>query len=150
MKLERYWPQAAEVDACIKNEAETADVAVLLAVHQPSLLVTRNAGTLHETPATETDLLSAFLTEHVPGGALILPITGPSGVGKSHMIRWLDAQLRRCPQRDKSRASACPSCSPAAQASSFARQVSNVRSSAGSVGSNGVGPGAAGSLGSGM
>src|SRR5688572_10713293 len=99
--LERYWPQAAEVNACIKNEAETADVAVLLAVHQPAPLVARNAGTLIEMPATETDLLSAFLTENVPGGALILPITGPSGVGKSHMIRWLDAQLRRSTQRDK-------------------------------------------------
>jgi hypothetical protein len=99
--LECYWPQAAEVNACIKNEAETADVAVLLAVHQPSPLVTRNAGTLIETPATETDLLSAFLTEHVPGGALILPITGPSGVGKSHMIRWLDAQLRRSARHEK-------------------------------------------------
>ena len=99
--LQRYWPQAAQVNACIKNEAETADVAVLLAVHQPSPLVARNAGTLIETPATETDLLSAFLTDNVPGGALILPITGPSGVGKSHMIRWLDAQLRRSSQRDK-------------------------------------------------
>jgi hypothetical protein len=99
--LQRYWPQAAEVNACIKNEAETADVAVLLAVHQPSPLVARNAGTLIETPATETELLSAFLTEHVPSGALIMPITGPSGVGKSHMIRWLDAQLRRSALREK-------------------------------------------------
>jgi hypothetical protein len=101
VKLERYWPQASQVDACIKNEAETADVAVLLAVHEPTPLIVRNVGTLLETPATEADLLSAFLTDHVPGGSLLLPITGPSGVGKSHMIRWLDAQLRRCPQRDK-------------------------------------------------
>jgi hypothetical protein len=99
--LERYWPDAVEVNTCIKNEAETADVAVLLAVHQPSPLVTRNVGTLIETPVTETDLLSAFLTEDVPSGALILPITGPSGVGKSHMIRWLDAQLRRSTRREK-------------------------------------------------
>jgi hypothetical protein len=99
--LHNYWPRAAEVNACIKNEAETAEVAVLLAVHQPSPLVTRNAGTLIETPVTERDLLSTFLTEHVSGGALILPITGPSGVGKSHMIRWLDAQLRRSAQRKK-------------------------------------------------
>jgi hypothetical protein len=101
VNLARYWPGAAEVDACIKNEAETADVAVLLAVHQPSPLVARSAGTLHESPATEADLLAAFLTDHVPGGALILPITGPSGVGKSHLIRWLDAQLHRSPKRDK-------------------------------------------------
>ena len=31
----------------------------------------------------------------MPGGALLIPITGPSGVGKSHIIRWLDAQLQR-------------------------------------------------------
>lgn len=101
MKLERYWPGAAEVDACIKNEAETAGDEVLLAVHQPSPLVARSARTLHETPVTETDLLEAFLTDHVPGGALVLPITGPSGVGKSHLIRWLDVQLHRSSKRDK-------------------------------------------------
>ena len=43
--LESYWPQPAQVNACIKNEAETADIAVLLAVHQPTPLVRRNAGT---------------------------------------------------------------------------------------------------------
>ena len=31
--LEKYWPEADQVNACIKNEAETADVSVLLAVH---------------------------------------------------------------------------------------------------------------------
>ncbi|MBB4423903.1 type II secretory pathway predicted ATPase ExeA [Bradyrhizobium sp. CIR48] len=98
MMLTNYWPQAAAVNACIKNEAETADISVLLAVHQPSPLVQRNAGTNLETLATEKDLLDAFLTNDVPGGALIVPITGPSGVGKSHIIRWLDAQLHRSPK----------------------------------------------------
>ena len=95
-----YWPNAAAVNACIKNEAETAEVSVLLAVHQPSPLVQRNAGTRLVTPSTEKDLLDSFITDNVPGGALLLPITGPSGVGKSHIIRWLDAQLRRSPKRD--------------------------------------------------
>ena len=36
--IDAYWPNAAQVTACIKNEAETADVAVLLAVHQLSLI----------------------------------------------------------------------------------------------------------------
>ena len=99
--LKDYWPQAAAVNACIKNEAETADISVLLAVHQPSPLVQRNAGTNLTTPATEKELLDAFLTSDVPGGALIAPITGPSGVGKSHIIRWLDAQLRRSSKRNK-------------------------------------------------
>ena len=66
--LKSYWPQATAVNACIKNEAETADVSVLLAVHQPSPLVQRNAGTNITTPATEKDLLEAFLTNDVPCG----------------------------------------------------------------------------------
>jgi len=99
--LERYWPEADEVNACIKNEAETADVSVLLAVHQPAPLTTRNAGTNIEASASEQDLLDAFLSDDVPGGYLLFPITGPSGVGKSHIIRWLDAQLQRSPKRDR-------------------------------------------------
>jgi len=99
--LERYWPAADEVNACIKNEAETADVSVLLAVHQPAPLRTRNAGTNNEAPATEEELLDAFLSDDVPGGYLLFPITGPSGVGKSHVIRWLDAQLQRSPKRER-------------------------------------------------
>lgn len=99
--LNTYWPGAAQVNACIKNEAETADVAVLLAVHQPSPLSTRDVGSNLATAVTEEDLLNAFLTDNVPEGRLVLPITGASGAGKSHMIRWLDAQLRRSPQRDR-------------------------------------------------
>lgn len=98
--LERYWPLAPAINACIKNEAETADVSVLLAVHQPSSLVQRSATTGNLTPATEKDLLDAFLTDNVPTGALLMPITGPSGVGKSHIVRWLDAQLQRSAKRD--------------------------------------------------
>ena len=100
MTLGSYWPKAAAVNACIKNEAETAEVSVLLAVHQPAPLVQRNAGTGFVTPSTEKDLLDAFITDNVPGGALLMPITGPSGVGKSHIIRWLDAQLQRSPKGD--------------------------------------------------
>jgi len=99
--LEKYWPETNQVNACIKNEAETADVSVLLAVHQPTLLTTRNAGTNIEAPVSEQELLDGFLSDDVPGGYLLFPITGPSGVGKSHIIRWLDAQLQRSPQRER-------------------------------------------------
>lgn len=99
--LETYWPGAPQVNACIKNEAETADVAVLLAVHQSSPLTTRDVGSGLETVVSEEDLLEAFLTDDVPGGALLLPITGASGAGKSHMIRWLDAQLQRSAKHER-------------------------------------------------
>ena len=99
--LETYWPEADQVNACIKNEAETADVSVLLAVHQPTQLTTRNAGTNIELAASEQGLVDAFLSDDVPGGYLLFPITGPSGVGKSHIIRWLDAQLKRSAKSDR-------------------------------------------------
>lgn len=99
--LEQYWPKSEQVNTCIKNEAETADVSVLLAVHQPTPLVIRNAGTNNETPTSEQELLDAFLSDDVPAGYLLFPITGPSGAGKSHIIRWLDAQLQRSPRRDR-------------------------------------------------
>ena len=93
--LDAYWPSYVEINNCIKAEAETASDAVLLAVHQPTPLSKREAGTLVETPVTEHDLLEAFLTEDLPEGTLLLPITGVSGAGKSHMVRWLAAQLER-------------------------------------------------------
>ncbi|RYG34156.1 ATP-binding protein [bacterium] len=99
--LANYWPSETQVNACIKNEAETADVAVLLAVHQPSPLTTIDVGSGTHTAVTEEDLLEAFLTDNVPGGALLFPITGASGAGKSHIIRWLDAQLQRSAKRDR-------------------------------------------------
>lgn len=99
--LDNYWPQEAQVNACIKNEAETADVAILLAVHQPAALTTIDVGTGTPTAVNEEDLLDAFLTDNVPGGTLLFPITGASGAGKSHIIRWLDAQLQRSPKREQ-------------------------------------------------
>jgi hypothetical protein len=99
--IEQYWPESDQVNACIKNEAETADVSVLLAVHQPLQLLTRNAGTNIESIASEQQLLDAFLSDDVPGGYLLFPITGPSGSGKSHIIRWLDAQLQRSSKRER-------------------------------------------------
>ena len=101
MSLGNYWPKADAVNACVKNEAETADVSVLLAVHRPTPLAHRAESTGETIPKSEQDLLDAFLTDNVPGGALLVPITGPSGSGKSHTIRWLDAQLRRSKKRDQ-------------------------------------------------
>lgn len=99
--LENYWPTETQTNTCIKNEAETAGIAVLLAVHQPSALTTIDVGSGVATPVSEDDLLEAFLTDNVPGGTLLFPITGASGAGKSHIIRWLDAQLQRSPKRDQ-------------------------------------------------
>ncbi|MBF0097675.1 MAG: ATP-binding protein [Magnetococcales bacterium] len=93
--LEHYWPNQGEISRCIKAEAETASEAVLLAVHQPMPLAVRNAGSQVEEPVTEQNFLDAFLTPYLPEGTLLQAVTGVSGAGKSHLIRWLAIQLRR-------------------------------------------------------
>ena len=87
--------------ACIKTDAEGADKAVLLAVHQPMQFERRVIGGHREKVETcgEGELLVWFLADE-PDGRRIVPIVGSSGIGKSHVIRWLDAQIRRQPGND--------------------------------------------------
>lgn len=99
--LIEYWPSLEAINHCIRTEAETAHDAVLLAVHEPMLLKVREVGTGTEQARTERELLDAFLAPADDGSAVVLAITGDSGVGKSHMIRWLHAQLQRHPQRER-------------------------------------------------
>jgi len=96
MELKDYWPVQEKVNECVKTEAETLPDEVFLAIHQPVKLVKQATDRPDQKEAcTENDLLESFLTEDLPSGNLLLPILGSSGIGKSHMIRWLDAQLRR-------------------------------------------------------
>ena len=101
MSLLNYWPTVIEVDNCIKSQAESASDEVLLAVHQQFPLAFSKVGPDgrvmgNKEVATEDDLLRELLKK-APEGSLVLPITGASGVGKSHLIRLLDARLRRLP-----------------------------------------------------
>lgn len=93
MNLLKYWPTKEEVDHCIKPEAEGAHDAVLLAVHQPSPLSYR-IGTNEKVRTSEDALYAYFTTPDVPMGAHVVPITGASGVGKSHLVRMLAARLQ--------------------------------------------------------
>ena len=88
-----YWPVRDEdhLFGCIRTEAEELSEHVLLAVHEPMQLV--RDGVEGRFPASEHDLLKELLGKERP-----LPVIGPSGVGKSHLIRWLDAQLRLLPE----------------------------------------------------
>lgn len=102
MSLLNYWPTVEEVNKCIKSEAETVSDEVLLAVHQQFPLAYFKVGpdgkvmTSNKTVATEEGLLS-YLLGNAPEGSLVVPITGASGVGKSHIIRLLDARIRHLP-----------------------------------------------------
>jgi hypothetical protein len=99
--LNHYWPNPAEVAQCIRTEAETVDDAVLLAVHEPGPLRVRVANASAEEAATERDLLNELMRPADDGSAVVVAITGDSGVGKSHMVRWLHAQLQRHPARQR-------------------------------------------------
>jgi len=95
LSLQDFWPSPQHCDECLITEAETAAVAVFLAVHQPMRLFRRHLQSQTEPEEKkEADLLEALLTKNLASGTLLVPIVGNSGVGKSHMIRWLDAHLR--------------------------------------------------------
>ncbi|TDV02650.1 protein DpdH [Paraburkholderia caballeronis] len=99
MSLLNYWPTAEEVNLCINHEAEGAHDAVLLAVHQPSPLTYQLASTTltssgEKVVSNEDELFKYLITRDVPSGAHVIPITGESGVGKSHMVRILAARLQ--------------------------------------------------------
>lgn len=94
MSLLQFWPEADEINACIKHEAEGAHDAVLLAVHRPSPLSYKLVSSGEKFNASEEELFQYLVTRDVPSGAHVVPITGSSGVGKSHMVRILNARLQ--------------------------------------------------------
>lgn len=94
MSLLQFWPGADEINACIKHEAEGAHDAVLLAVHRPSPLSYKLVSSGEKFDASEEELFDYLVTGDVPSGAHVVPITGSSGVGKSHMVRILNARLQ--------------------------------------------------------
>lgn len=104
MKLTDFWPTEANILQCIKPEAEGDWDEVFLAIHQPMRLVKRafkKDSADDGRPATEADFLREFLKEDLPTGTLLMPILGDSGIGKSHLVRWLDVQLKRLPDANR-------------------------------------------------
>lgn len=75
----------------IVADAVTPSHAVFLATHTPIHLTRQEFGGGAGTPCTEEDLLRDFLRSDVP--MHLLPITGASGRGKSHLVRWLQARI---------------------------------------------------------
>ena len=95
MKLMEYWPLRQNIIDCIRTEAEELAEHTLLAVHEPVRLLRHDKDGVVVGHETEADLLRHFLNTPRP-----LPIIGKPGVGKSHIIRWLDANLRLMPESE--------------------------------------------------
>lgn len=106
MTINNYWPSIEEINNCIKDQAENSSDAVLLAVHQKFPLafsiVGPDGNVMKDSKqsASEEDFLKYFLSD-APSGSHVVPITGRSGVGKSHLIRILDAKIKCLKDADK-------------------------------------------------
>ncbi|TWT52266.1 protein DpdH [Allorhodopirellula solitaria] len=100
MNLLEFWPTESECLECIKPEAENPSDAVFLAVHQEMRFRRESFSTKQTESKSQMQLLSEFLRDE-PSGRVILPILGESGIGKSHLVRWLKVQLQQREDRDK-------------------------------------------------
>ncbi len=89
-QLQSYWPSEQNVTACILTEAESLADSQLLAVHEPMRLDRIEFQSGKVTQVGEGALLDFLLEHNRP-----LPLIGASGVGKSHLVRWVHAQLKR-------------------------------------------------------
>ena len=89
-QLQSYWPGEENVTACILTEAESLADSQLLAVHEPMRLDRVEFHSGKVTQVGEGTLLDFLLEHNRP-----LPLIGASGVGKSHLVRWVHAQLKR-------------------------------------------------------
>lgn len=98
MKLADFWPTVENIQNCIKPEAESDWAEVFLAVHQPMRLIKPRIDQEGERTGTAVDenaFLSEFLKPTLSTGTLLMLILGGSGIGKSHLVRWLEVQLKR-------------------------------------------------------
>ena len=96
------WPDSEALKSVMKTDAEAASEAVVLAVHQAMEFRKRpyGAGADAGDIVDESGVLKALLADD-PNGRVIIPIVGASGAGKSHVVRWLDIQLRARKDRRK-------------------------------------------------
>lgn len=87
MSIMEYWPSRENIVQCIRNEAEELEDHVLLAVHEPMLLTRRDVNENHEILSDEDLFQQLLITERA------IPLIGRSGMGKSHLVRWLDCRF---------------------------------------------------------
>src|SRR5689334_13261455 len=95
------WDKRTVTDT-IATEAVSPSKSVFLATHAPlDIHRTSVAGGRASVTkvVTEEDVLDDFLTRTPNNGVLIMPVLGESGAGKSHLVRWINAQVTSSPRR---------------------------------------------------
>lgn len=81
---------SAQAERALPTEAESPSDGVFLATHTPlPIYQLANADSDDGTFVTEADVLDAVLEPGDP----VVPVLGPSGSGKSHLVRWLRHRL---------------------------------------------------------
>lgn len=88
MSIMNYWPSLENIEQCIRNEAEELQDDVLLAVHEPMVLTRRDVNN-NQVALRDEDMFTQLLTTE-----RAIPLIGRSGMGKSHLVRWLDCRLK--------------------------------------------------------
>ena len=80
-----------QAERALPTEAESPSDGIFLATHAPlPIYQLTNAMADEGTLVGEEDVLAAVLA---PGDLPIVPVLGPSGSGKSHLVRWLRHRL---------------------------------------------------------
>lgn len=90
---------ADEVIATIPTEAATPSDKVLIATHAP-LRIHKSGQAVERADAgtiDENEVLREFLELPHNNGVLVATVLGESGAGKSHLIRWMHANLKDRP-----------------------------------------------------
>ncbi|GIF63917.1 hypothetical protein Ais01nite_19520 [Asanoa ishikariensis] len=84
----------------LSTEAVSPSTAVFLATHAPLRIRRRDPQLLEGVAGavvTEEDVLQDFLNRSPGNGALLMPVIGESGTGKSHLVRWVHERTSRMP-----------------------------------------------------
>ncbi|MCG5467077.1 ATP-binding protein [Micromonospora sp. MED01] len=81
-----------EAATTISTEAVSPSPSVFFATHAPLRIRRRHPEAKTDDPGTavtEEDVRRDFLGRDTPNGVLLMPVTGESGTGKSHLVRWV-------------------------------------------------------------
>ena len=99
--MRSYFPQNTNIKKFARVQAEDLNEELLLSVHQEISFKRKIKGTIgfEKKSFKDIDLFNEFLTPSeeitiTPGFKLMI-ITGDTGVGKSHYVRWLNAKLTK-------------------------------------------------------